>query len=95
MLSHSICPSVRPSGCHLLQTVGGLRVRTETPADFGLHANHLLADFPDRFQQQDGHVVVAALEQHLALELDQLVLAGAQQQPNELVVDVGVDLDEN
>lgn len=78
----------------LLQHVGGLRVRTETPADFGLLADHDLADFPDRFQQQDGHVVVAALEQHLALERDQFVLAGAQQQPHQLVVDVGVDIEQ-
>lgn len=37
-------------------------------------------------------MVVPALEQHLTLELDQLVLAGAQHQPDQFVVDVGVDL---
>lgn len=96
---HSNChPSCHFARCHyrsiLLQHVGGYRVGTETPTDLGLLADHDLADFPDRFRQQDGDVVVTSLEQHLTLELDELVLAGAQQQTHQFVVDVGVDIEQ-
>lgn len=77
-----------------LQLPGGLRVGTQTPADFSLLADEDFPDLPQGFHQVDRHVVVPALEQHLALELDQLVLAGTQHQADQLVVDVGVDIEQ-
>lgn len=49
-------------------------------------------DLLDGHLQAHGHIVVAPLEQHLALKVDQFVFARANQQTDQFVVDVIVDL---
>merc|ERR1719471_1843614 len=57
-------------------------------------AHHLLPDVLGWPEERDGDVVVPPLEERLALEVDEAVLAGAEEDADQLVADAHVDLEE-
>ena len=56
--------------------------------------NSFVPDVPGRPQEGDCDVVVPPLEERLTLEVDEAVLAGAEEDADELVADAHVDLEE-
>ena len=55
---------------------------------------HLLPDVLGGPEEGDSDVVVPPLEERLSLEVDEAVLAGAEEDADELVADAHVDLEE-
>lgn len=78
--------------CLLDQQRGGNRIRTTAAADilnFGIQNGF---DFLDGHRKTHGNIVVAPLEQHFTLKVDQFVFTSTDQQTDQFIVNVVVDL---